>query len=54
MIIHGDNLSALKSLLPRYEGRVKCIYIDPPSNTGNENWIYNDAVNGPRIKKMAR
>lgn len=51
MIIHGDNLSALKSLLPRYEGRVKCIYIDPPYNTGNENWVYNDAVNDPRIKK---
>lgn len=51
MIIHGDNLSALKSLLPRYEGRIKCIYIDPPYNTGNENWVYNDNVNDPRIKK---
>ena len=51
MIIHGDNLEALKSLLPRYEGRIKCIYIDPPYNTGNENWIYNDNVNDPRIKK---
>lgn len=51
MIIHGDNLSALKSLLPRYEGRVKCIYIDPPYNTGNEGWVYNDNVNDPRIKK---
>lgn len=51
MIIHGDNLSALKSLLPRYEGRIKCIYIDPPYNTGNEGWIYNDNVNDPRIKK---
>lgn len=51
MIIHGDNLSALKSLLPQYEGRIKCIYIDPPYNTGNENWIYNDNVNDPRIKK---
>ena len=51
MIIHGDNLEALKSLLPRYEGRIKCIYIDPPYNTGNENWVYNDNVNDPRIKK---
>lgn len=51
MIIHGDNLEALKSLLPRYEGKVKCIYIDPPYNTGNENWVYNDNVNDPKIKK---
>lgn len=51
MIIHGDNLEALKSLLPKYEGRVKCIYIDPPYNTGKENWVYNDNVNDPRIKK---
>ena len=51
MIIHGDNLIALKSLLPQYEGRIKCIYIDPPYNTGNENWVYNDNVNDPRIKK---
>lgn len=49
-IIHGDNLLALKSLLPQYEGQIKCIYIDPPYNTGNENWIYNDNVNDPRIK----
>ena len=51
MIIHGDNLEALKALLPRYEGRVKCIYIDPPYNTGEEGWIYNDNVNDPKIKK---
>jgi adenine-specific DNA-methyltransferase len=50
-IIHGDNLEALKSLMPQYEGRVKCIYIDPPYNTGNENWVYNDNVNSPRIQK---
>lgn len=50
-IIHGDNLEALKALLPEYEGRIKCIYIDPPYNTGNENWIYNDNVNDPKIKK---
>ena len=51
MIIWGDNLEALKALLPRYEGRVKCIYIDPPYNTGNEGWVYNDNVNDPKIKK---
>ena len=50
-IIHGDNLEALKSLLTDYEGRIKCIYIDPPYNTGNEGWIYNDNVNDPKIKK---
>ncbi len=50
-IIHGDNLEALKALLPRYEGRVKCIYIDPPYNTGNEGWVYNDNVNDPKIRK---
>ena len=49
MIIRGDNLEALKALLPRYEGRVKCIYIDPPYNTGNEGWVYNDNVNDPKI-----
>ena len=51
MIIRGDNLEALKALLPQYEGRVKCIYIDPPYNTGNEGWVYNDNVNDPKIKK---
>ena len=51
VIIHGDNLEALKALLPRYEGKVKCIYIDPPYNTGNEGWVYNDNVNDPKIKK---
>lgn len=50
-IIHGDNLEALKSLLPEFEGKVNCIYIDPPYNTGNEGWVYNDAVNDPKIKK---
>ncbi|MCY4068011.1 MAG: site-specific DNA-methyltransferase [Acidimicrobiaceae bacterium] len=47
LIIRGDNLHALKALLPRYADRVKCIYIDPPYNTGNEGWVYNDNVNGP-------
>jgi adenine-specific DNA-methyltransferase len=50
LIIHGDNLAALKSLLPTYAGKIKCIYIDPPYNTGNENWVYNDNVNSPMIK----
>ena len=51
LIIHGDNLKALKALLPRYAGRVKCIYIDPPYNTGNEGWAYNDRVNSPLMKE---
>lgn len=50
-IIHGDNLEALKALLPYYEGRIKCIYIDPPYNTGNENWVYNDNVSDPKLKR---
>ncbi len=50
-IIHGDNLEALKSLLPEYEGKIKCICIDVPYNTGNEKWVYNDNVNDPKIKK---
>ena len=51
LIVQGDNLHALKALLPRYAGRVKCIYIDPPYNTGNEGWVYNDNVNSPEIRK---
>ncbi len=50
-IIHGDNLEALKSLLPHYEGKIKCIYIDPPYNTGNEGWVYNDNVSHPKLQK---
>jgi adenine-specific DNA-methyltransferase len=50
LVVQGDNLGALKALLPYYGGKVKCIYIDPPYNTGNENWIYNDAVNSPEMK----
>ena len=50
LIIEGDNLLALKALLPKYQGEVKCIYIDPPYNTGNEGWVYNDNVNNPLIK----
>ena len=56
MIIHGDNLEALKSLLPQYEGKIKCIYIDPPYNTRkssekNKAWIYSDSVDDPKIEK---
>jgi len=51
LIIQGDNLKALKALLPTYSGRIKCIYIDPPYNTGNENWVYNDNVNSPMLKE---
>ena len=51
LIIEGDNLEALKALLPHYQNKIKCIYIDPPYNTGNENWVYNDNVNSPKIKK---
>lgn len=51
LIIHGDNLEALKALMPYYQGKIKCIYIDPPYNTGNEGWVYNDKVNSPKIKK---
>ena len=49
LLVQGDNLLALKALLPYYAGKVKCIYIDPPYNTGNENWVYNDNVNSPEI-----
>lgn len=56
MIIHGDNLEALKALLPQYEGRIKCIYIDPPYNTAkssekNKAWVYSDSVDDPKIQK---
>jgi adenine specific DNA methylase Mod len=50
LLVQGDNLEALKALLPYYAGKVKCIYIDPPYNTGNESWVYNDNVNSPEIK----
>jgi adenine-specific DNA-methyltransferase len=51
LIVEGDNLVALKALLPYYAGQVKCIYIDPPYNTGNEGWAYNDNVNSPVIRQ---
>lgn len=55
LIIHGDNLLALKALLPKYEGKIKCIYIDPPYNTAksseaNKQWIYSDSVDDPKIR----
>ena len=49
LILEGDNLEALKALMPFYYGKIKCIYIDPPYNTGNEKWVYNDKVNSPKI-----
>ena len=54
LIIHGDNLHALKALLPRYAGRVKCIYIDPPYNTGNEGWAYSDRVDSPLMREWLK
>jgi len=51
LVVHGDNLKALKALLPYYHGQVKCIYIDPPYNTGNEGWVYNDNVSSPMIQE---
>ena len=50
LIVEGDNLAALKALLPTHHGKVKCIYIDPPYNTGNEGWAYNDNVNSPMMQ----
>ena len=50
LVIHGDNLHALKSLLPRYAGQVDLVFIDPPYNTGNEGWCYNDNVNSPEMR----
>ena len=54
LLIHGDNLHALKALMPRYAGRVNCIYIDPPYNTGNEGWAYNDNVNSELMKRWLK
>ncbi len=59
LIVEGDNLLALKALLPHYGGQVKCIYIDPPYNTGQDDrddsgkrsgWVYNDNVNSPQMR----
>ena len=54
LIVEGDNLLALKALLPQYLGGVKCIYIDPPYNTGQEGWVYNDKVSSPLIKEWLK
>ena len=54
LIIQGDNLEALKALMPFYKGKVDCIYIDPPYNTGNEGWVYNDKVNSPKIREWLK
>ena len=54
LIIHGDNLHALKALLPRYGGKVNCVYIDPPYNTGNEGWCYNDNVNSELMQRWLK
>ena len=60
LIVQGDNLLALKALLPRFAGEVKCIYIDPPYNTGQDDrneegkrtgWVYNDNVDSPEIRE---
>jgi len=54
LILHGDNLESLKALLPRYAGKVDCIFIDPPYNTGNEGWCYNDKVNSPLMREWIK
>jgi len=54
LLVQGDNLLALKALLPYYAGQVKCTYIDPPYNTGNEGWVYNDNINSPEIRQWLR
>src|ERR1035441_10138101 len=54
LIIHGDNLHALKALLPVYAGKIDCIFIDPPYNTGNEGWCYNDNVRSPLMKEWLK
>lgn len=54
LIINGDNLHALKALMPKYAGKVDCIYIDPPYNTGEEGWCYNDNVNAPLIQEWLK
>jgi adenine-specific DNA-methyltransferase len=54
LIIHGDNLEALKALLPTHAGKVDCIFIDPPYNTGNEGWCYNDNVRSPLMREWLK
>jgi DNA modification methylase len=54
LLIHGDNLEALKALMPYYYGKIKCAYLDPPYNTNNDKWVYNDRVNSPQIKQWLK
>lgn len=54
LIIHGDNLEVLKALLPTHAGKVDCIFIDPPYNTGNEGWCYNDNVRSPLMREWLK
>ncbi|EOA6542624.1 site-specific DNA-methyltransferase [Vibrio vulnificus] len=54
LIIHGDNLEGLKALLPTHAGKVDCIFIDPPYNTGNEGWCYNDNVRSPLMQEWLK
>lgn len=54
LIIHGDNLEALKALLPTHAGKIDCIFIDPPYNTGNEGWCYNDNVRSPLMQEWLK
>ncbi len=54
LIIHGDNLEALKAMLPTHAGKIDCIFIDPPYNTGNEGWCYNDNVRSPLMKEWLK
>ncbi len=51
LVIHGDNLHALKALIPTYAGKIRCVFIDPPYNTGEEGWCYNDNVNSPLMRE---
>lgn len=51
LLIHGDNLEALQALMPYYQNKIRCIYIDPPYNTGQDKWKYSDRVNSPKIRK---
>lgn len=54
IIIQGDNLSGLKTLLPVYGENIKCAYIDPPYNTGSESWNFNDNLSKDSIESWFR
>jgi len=53
LIVHGDNLHALKGLLPSHAGKVDIVLIDPPYNLGGD-WCYNDAVNSPLMREWLK